>query len=342
MKKWLLAAGFTLVELLVVIAIIGILIALLLPAVQAAREAARRSSCTNNVKQVCLATHNYHDVYKTFPRLAYNIDVPNCNEPNGWCNSWWQGFSVHTMILPYVEQNPVYNLVDWANPSHVDPNWVLCRTTQISAYRCPSDGPFPDSNYKGNNNYTACVGAGWGYNCRTLQNGLFRVLDETAIRDVFDGTSNTLMFSETIIGDNTGAKFGPSDVVYSQTPPWTASDCSVGNYQFPTQALMEQYGAQCEAAKSAHHSHSGRAWIRPMPFQTYYTAIAPPNWKWPNCTSDRWDAGGYVFYGARSRHPGGAVHGLGDGSVRFIAETVDFNTYQALGSRDGEEPLGPF
>lgn len=336
--------GFTLVELLVVIAIIGILIALLLPAVQAAREAARRSSCTNNMKQVALATHNYHDVYKTFPRLAYRIRVGStCNESHGWCDNWWQGFSVHTMILPYVEQTAVYDQIDWANPSHVDPNWVLCRTTPINAFRCASDAPYPDTNYQGNNNYVACVGATWGSPCGTAnRNGLFRPFTETAIRDVLDGTTNTLMYGETIVGDGTGSKFGPSDVVYSQTPPWTGSACTVGNYEFPTQDLMNSFGVACEAAKANHHSHPGRSWIRPMPFQTYFTAIAPPNWRYPNCTSDRWDAGGYVFYGSRSRHPGGTNHALGDASVRFISETVDFVTYQRLGARNDGETVGDF
>ena len=97
MKKWLFRTGFTLVELLVVIAIIGILIALLLPAVQAAREAARRSQCTNNLKQMGLAYHNYHDVYNTLPRWAYGVD-----DGGGGTNSWWVAFTAQTMILPYI------------------------------------------------------------------------------------------------------------------------------------------------------------------------------------------------------------------------------------------------
>ncbi|MFH1920990.1 MAG: DUF1559 domain-containing protein, partial [Planctomycetota bacterium] len=335
--------AFTLVELLVVIAIIGILIALLLPAVQAAREAARRSACTNNMKQVGLALHNYHDVYKTFPRAAYNINVSGCNESHGWCNSWWQGFSVHTMILPYVEQTAIYDRVDWANPSHVDPNWVLSRSQPLSAYLCPSDSPYPNAAYKGNCNYPVSVGPNFGYYCSpSMHNGAIRPRGETAIRDIRDGTSNTILVGESIIGDETGSRFGPSDVVYSQTPPWSGGTCSVGNFQFPTAALMDTFGMQCEAGKAAHHSHPGRSWIRPMPFQTYFTTLAPPNWRWPNCTSDRWDAGGYVFLNARSRHPGGANHALADGSVRFISETLDFNTYQALGSRDGGETVQGF
>ena len=94
--KWHSRSGFTLVELLVVIAIIGILVALLLPAIQAAREASRRTQCNNNLKQMAVATHNYHDVYKTFPRYSYQ---PGQNSWGTFC-----GYSVHTMILPFLEQ----------------------------------------------------------------------------------------------------------------------------------------------------------------------------------------------------------------------------------------------
>ena len=140
MKKWLLRTGFTLVELLVVIAIIGILIALLLPAVQAAREAARRSQCSNNLKQVGLALHNYHDVYRTFPRWAYPAD---CTGAPGGDNSWWTGFTAMTMILPYMEQGAIYDKITWSTRPEDNPNNQLFRLATISAYQCPSDTKAP-------------------------------------------------------------------------------------------------------------------------------------------------------------------------------------------------------
>ena len=127
--------GFTLVELLVVIAIIGILVALLLPAVQAAREAARRMSCSNNVKQLSLAMHNYHDVHKTFPRYCLPIN-PGC--------SHWEGFSAHTMILPFIEQQAIAEEVNTLMKTTATPQdgwrtgwFVGIRRTRIPAYRLP-------------------------------------------------------------------------------------------------------------------------------------------------------------------------------------------------------------
>lgn len=325
--------GFTLVELLVVIAIIGILIALLLPAVQAAREAARRSQCTNNLKQYGLALHNYHDVYKTFPRTAYACANAACASGSG-CTSWWKGYSVHSMLLPFIEQNAVYDQFDWGEPAVDNPNYALCRATRINPFMCPSDSPYPDTSYLGNTNYAVCLGACWGNTGNAVeQNGMFRRDWETAMRDVRDGTSNTIMAGEILIGDGTGNTYTVGDVVYSVA--------RVGPIQKPTQTDLETYGASCEASKANHHSHGGRAWIDCRSFETTFTAIAPPNWKWPDCTSDRWDAGP-TLRAARSQHPGGANHSLGDASVRFISETVNFDTYQALGTREGKEPISDF
>ena len=180
--------GFTLVELLVVIAIIGILIALLLPAVQAAREAARRSQCTNNVKQLALAFHNYHDTFRAFPRFDY---VPTV------VTNPYQGYSALTMILPFTEQDAVYDGINF-NVAWTDGANTTMRRTRITAFLCPSDREWGGAD--AGNNYVVSAGSHyqvWG-NASTL-NGPFKRDLETRMRDITDGTSNTIFIGEQLV-----------------------------------------------------------------------------------------------------------------------------------------------
>jgi prepilin-type N-terminal cleavage/methylation domain-containing protein len=330
--------GFTLVELLVVIAIIGILIALLLPAVQAAREAARRSQCTNNLKQIGLALHNYHDTFNTFPRYG----MP----PGPGTNYWW-GYSVHLRILPFVEQRPLYESIKsvsqnfcLSSQDSTLPVRAVVIGARVDAYICPSSVAYADANYKGYCNYPVNSGAGIGWG--NTDNGVFQRARETAMRDITDGTSNTIMVGEQVTGDGNNSVFhADSDVVDAQTWPHPNKSTTEGPI---TQAQLEQYGQTCLAAgpaASGHTSTMGQSWTWPVYFYTVFNTLAPPNWKYPNCMQcDGCSAGDNPgVHPARSKHPGGANHCMADASVRFISETIDLTTYQGLGSRNGGETV---
>ncbi|MFG0336202.1 MAG: DUF1559 domain-containing protein [Maioricimonas sp. JB049] len=331
MKHRISRRGFTLIELLVVIAIIAILIALLLPAVQQAREAARRSQCKNNLKQLGLAIHNYHDTHGVFPQGQYRIQGGS---------AWWgHGFGVS--LLPFVDQAPVYNKWNFSYDyleSGASNNLDLSRT-KISVFVCPSDRDFtgdePGMNYVGSAGSTVNL---W----HDSTNGLISPRSRVGFRDAIDGLSNTLLFSEILKGDNTQGGVSDSDIVRVGSPPGFADP------NFPTQAELDSAGASCDAVDptgDASWSRCGANWAAPYPYQTLFSAAATPNWKHRSCA---WggpfgrcaDRNG--IFVARSRHTGGVHAAMGDGSVRFISENLDLTTWQRLGARNDGQPVGEF
>jgi prepilin-type N-terminal cleavage/methylation domain-containing protein/prepilin-type processing-associated H-X9-DG protein len=328
--------GFTLVELLVVIAIIGILVALLLPAIQAAREAARRTQCNNNLKQLGIAFQNYHDVHKMFPRFAYR---------NGQ-GDYWRGYSAFAQILPFMEQQAIFDQMvvdtqdfrehwDTGGPSNV-------RSKKIDSLLCPSDVLFPSNTGRENGagcNYGVSFGSTISWANMSNQNGMFRGHNsntpcEIRMSDVTDGTSNVLMASEHLTGDNndgalmTGASSEPRVSAFSGTNP------------FPTEADLQTWGQACKAT-TEHNSENAGHWIAPEPTQTALNTVAPPNWKYPNCQVS---GSGYAsdrdgLYVPRSRHPGGVNAVLGDGSVHFIGEDISVIVFQRIGARNDGNPV---
>lgn len=320
--------GFTLIELLVVIAIIAVLIALLLPAVQQAREAARRSTCKNNLKQYGLAIHNYHETYGVFP--------PASNNTNQW-NNYAVGWQVR--ILPFTDQAPLYNEMDFAaggvvGAAGVDKllaNGKYLRQMETPYSKCPSDsssspdGNWAQASYGGslgsqrtdsangacnlfftpNVHYEDPAGnAGHGNTGSKLNiSGIFgRVLaDKVSFADITDGTTNTIIVGEILPACN---------------------DHGGGWWHYNGMA-------------NAHASTS-------VPINTMttcnrpYTRQSPP---FPTCTAqNNWN----LSWGFRSAHTGGAHFLLGDGSVRFISENLDYNTYQRLGGRSDGKVVGEF
>ncbi|WP_165232909.1 DUF1559 domain-containing protein [Aquisphaera insulae] len=327
--------GFTLIELLVVIAIIAVLIALLLPAVQAAREAARRIQSTNNLKQMGLALHNYESTNGCFPGSG------------GQTSS---GFSVLARILPYIEASSAFNAMNFSlalssgPPAFAfQPAQTTASRTVIAAFLCPSDGhdAFYASYYQGvptaGTCYVANTGTGTGtyYDSRYPTDGVF--WDNSAVRfsALTDGTSNTMFFSQCRLGagvDTTGAI--PSDRgrqmvnIASKVRPTTVAP---GGY---APAMNNPDLNTLTASPAAWYGGRGVAWIVGTEAMSGFNAYLNPN----SQTPDVWGHG-FGWMAARGPHPGGVLVLQGDGSVRFVKDSVNTTTWRALATRAGGEVI---
>jgi prepilin-type N-terminal cleavage/methylation domain-containing protein/prepilin-type processing-associated H-X9-DG protein len=319
--------AFTLVELLVVIAIIGILVALLLPAIQAAREAARRAQCTNRMKQFALAAMNHHDTYKKLPAARKGCDgggLPEecmTNQFTGniaGVDQGWQGASVFVQLLPFMEQQPLFDLFDIRNKTiwngnqwnawMSDANLLKAVGTEVPDFTCPSDGerlPFSEYLHDAPTQFNAATSSyagvagdvgppngndirgrkdhnGLVYNLKSNNTGVFFYGRRIKLKEITDGTSKTFFFGETINGHQT-----------NNNNMWTN-------------------GNRCNS--------SMRTTYYPLntPIGTVAVAVEPP-------------AGAHCAF--NSRHPSGGNFSLGDGSVQFIQDDMDTATYQAMSTR---------
>lgn len=329
-------AGFTLIELLVVIAIIAVLIALLLPAVQQAREAARRTQCKNNMKQLGLALHNYHDVYLKFPYSSGGTKVGNVNSTDGN----WDRQSGLVVLLPYIEQANLYNqiaaggLINGTGPwQPMGPSpWIAGYPpyqTRIATFNCPSEAGQGGSGVNdgfdftkfGRTNYAFCLGD-TGQNVNQWDagrqvRGMFFFQSSLGLRDCTDGSSNTILMGEIGVSNGDGTKTDivgqVADGVYqgNKGVPWVITQPS---------ACMAMVSGNAYIATANVHSLRGNRWADGCPSSTGFQTILPPNG--PSCDESGWDAGSGT-YSAGSRHPGGVNVLMGDGSVKFASSNID-------------------
>jgi prepilin-type N-terminal cleavage/methylation domain-containing protein/prepilin-type processing-associated H-X9-DG protein len=371
--------GFTLIELLVVIAIIAVLIALLLPAVQMAREAARRSSCSNNLKQLALAVHNYESVNQCIP-LSSLYPCPATNPFTGGESCWGYGASPFVSILQYIEQGTIYNSYNVGlgvygsyPPATNGPISWWGNTTifnmQVALFLCPSDqrllkqpitnyaaniggpfllygysGPFtplnPSMTNNGNGTYTP-----WNYPM-SQNNGTI------GFQGVTDGTSNTALWSEAVSGTNlpvlTGSgKFSEFRGFFAAGTQNNWNGLVIGQ-----PAVVSLFLARCNGLATGTLSIAptgqvgglrGTSWQISLPYYANYAMynhVSAPNSR--QCSNIALDQVGLDVYGTSpptSFHPGGVNVAMADGSVRFIREQINLYTWWAIGTRAGNEPI---
>ena len=325
--------AFTLVELLVVIAIIGVLVALLLPAVQAAREAARRMQCSNNLRQYGLALQNHHGARQVFPAsfLAYKKDeFPErkilvtgdeyqSGQPYASNHSWI------VQLLPYLEQQALHQQIDFDKPANDftagNINMEL-RAIPLAIARCPSDTGvewpggegFAPTNYVSSYGNSGCASSRGCANDDDKPTGYMFIASQTSIRQVTDGTSSTVGVSECLVGRPWVRKVtsGNLDQVLAGTSP-------------PIDQNTTGWGGR------------GASWFWGFRNHTLgFTTFMPPN---DPLTSNHEPEvlTSYGFFAARSNHTGGVNAAMLDGSVRYVNDSIDVVAWRAMGSMEGGE-----
>ena len=352
--------GFTLIELLVVIAIIGILVGLLLPAVQAAREAARRMSCSNNLRQVSLALHNYESTYSKFPRWS-GTDVD---------------FSVQARLLPFMEQSSLHEQLDYSKPAFTGPfnakvptpQFATAFATPIAMFLCPSD-PSPatttmlvsgNSYSYGGINYMISFGSGKDkyYDHRWPTDGVVYQNANTGFRNFLDGTSSTVVASETVrsfgndmtlpagkipqrpyrftLNGSGGVNSALQSVsgLKATGAPWTGFVDSNGMIVNANLASVWPTFTGWRGGNSTALRGRGISWAFSGAINSLTNGYLPPNSQIPDLVTHHTG-----YFAPRSYHNGGSHVGMGDGAVRFLTNSIDTDLHRSLHSCNGGETI---
>lgn len=311
--------AFTLIELLVVIAIIAVLIGLLLPAIQAVRQAAARLQCANHLKQIALAAHHSHLDHERFPA---GVAGPPSNAP------------VLVLLLPYLEQQNRHVLFDQSSDTGTSPTSAAGRAGKIAVFLCPSDpaaAPLVEGgNTIGGTNYAGNLGAhAWWANLDGTTAGIFGKGWTVRLTDILDGTGNTALFAEFIRGPNMGIGFTFGDLPEGQWDGYAGADLT---------------GEVCQAPGHIPFYWLDRCGMRGLNFaggslwMSLYTHTVPPNWPGTECVRETSLDRGH--FAARSFHRGGVNVARADGSVAFLHDSMSMATWRALGTRAGGEVTG--
>lgn len=339
--------AFTLIELLVVIAIIAVLIGLLLPAVQKVRDAAARMSCSNNLHQLGLAMHNYDGAIGHLPPAFQNTT------PSAWAGlpPYFFSWSALAMLNPFLEQTNIYNMMDLTQPIYMpSPPYAISAGNQfavqqmVKLFLCPGDKMQAVANPGdygvptiGPTNYAVCVGTGTTnggppFGSPLNADGMFLAGQGFRVTDITDGSSNTAMMSESLLGDGPENAGGP----ISNVPQAVQRVYAYTGFGTP---LSD--GACAGASLWNVSNRRGFMWASGEMRCGSYNHYYPPNPPIYDCvTNDLTTITSMAFRAARSNHTGGVNVLFGDGSVHFVTQSVSLTTWRALATRSGGEVLG--
>lgn len=327
--------GFTLIELLVVIAIIAVLIALLLPAIQQAREAARRSQCVNNMKQLGLAMLTYESAHSVFPP-GIVLGNPGVWNPAGAVVQNWDVWSGQSLLLPYLEQQQLYDLCNFDHSNHAITN-TTARNTRVMAFFCPSE---INKLRLQSSNYGMSRGPAFVWNGANSAGGIAPGSRHVTLSEIIDGTNTTIFFGEVRLGLD---RYDPVTSYHNNVGTPTVYPTEANRFDF-----SELDSSWLNACREADFVAGSSGWNRQGWYWNsgdtiegpFVTTHVTPNTADQNCDRDTSTTESSTVT-MSSYHSGGVNVTFGDGHVEFVSDSIDLATFRAMGTINaGDLPSG--